>query len=107
MEICIGADNRPELRQPVAPASLDPSKAFVILLVTQSEEFVQNLFLAGEIIVERGLGDVEPLGERRWSSGMASTPAVIRTVPPTKVRRKASLRARIRSAVGMAVLCPQ
>ena len=35
---------------------------------------------------------------------MASTPAVIRTMPPTKVRRKASLRARMRSAVDMVVL---
>ena len=35
---------------------------------------------------------------------MASTPAVIMTVPPTKVRRKSSLRARMRSAVDTVVL---
>ena len=35
---------------------------------------------------------------------MASTPAVIMTMPPTKVRRKASLRARMRSAVDTVVL---
>src|SRR5271165_710026 len=35
---------------------------------------------------------------------MASTPAVIMTAPPTKVRRKASLRARIRSDVDTVVL---
>src|SRR5271167_2994187 len=35
---------------------------------------------------------------------MASTPAVIMTAPPTKVRRKASLRARMRSAVVTVVL---
>jgi hypothetical protein len=35
---------------------------------------------------------------------MASTPAVIMTMPPTKVRRKASLRARMRSAGDTVVL---
>ena len=37
--------------------------------------------------------------ERVDRAGMASTPAVIMTAPPTKVRRKASLRARMRSAL--------
>ena len=38
------------------------------------------------------------------TAGVASTPAVIMTMPPTKVRRKSSLRARMRSAVDMVVL---